>query len=288
FIEHLVDWVRGVPMLVLCTARLEQLERRPAWGGGKLNAATIAVAPLTDEETATLISALAERPLLEAETQSALMARAGGNPLYAEQFVRMLAERETVHDLPLPESVQGIIAARLDALLPDEKALLQDAAVIGKVFWVGALAAGTKRGELEQRLHALERKEFVQRARRASVAGETEFAFKHLLVRDVAYGQIPRGERAEKHLRTAEWIESLGRPEDHAETVAHHYSSTLELARAAGQDVSALTRRARVALREAGDRALALNALPQAENYFREALALADAEDPDQPDLLLG
>ena len=76
FIEHLVDWVRGVPMLVLCTARLELLERRPAWGGGKLNAATIAVAPLTDEETATLISALAERPLLEAETQSALMARA--------------------------------------------------------------------------------------------------------------------------------------------------------------------------------------------------------------------
>ena len=108
-------------MLVLCTARLELLERRPAWGGGKLNAATVAVAPLSDEETAILISALAERPLLEAETQSALIGRAGGNPLYAEQFVRMLAERETVEGLPLPESVQGIIAARLDALQPEEK-----------------------------------------------------------------------------------------------------------------------------------------------------------------------
>src|SRR5439155_6723083 len=195
FVEHLVDWVRGVPMLVLCTARLELLERRPAWGGGKLNAATVALAPLADDETAALISALSERPLLPAETQSALLDRAGGNPLYAEQYVRMLAERETAEDLPLPESVQGIIASRLDALPAEEKALLQDAAVVGKVFWLGGLAGD--KDELERRLHALERKEFVERARRASVAGETEFAFKHLLVRDVAYGQIPRRERAD-------------------------------------------------------------------------------------------
>src|SRR5713101_3875796 len=92
FIEHLVDWVHDVPMLILCTARLELLERRPAWGGGKVNAATVAIAPLTAEETATLISALSERPLLPAETQAELLERAGGNPLYAEQFVRMLSE----------------------------------------------------------------------------------------------------------------------------------------------------------------------------------------------------
>src|SRR5207302_1945574 len=113
FVEHLVDWVRDVPMLILCTARLELLERRPAWGGGKVNAATVALAPLSDEETAKLIAALSDRPLLEAEVQSALLDRAGGNPLYAEQYVRMLAERGTAEDLPLPESVQGIIAARL-------------------------------------------------------------------------------------------------------------------------------------------------------------------------------
>src|SRR5713101_6438939 len=92
FIEHLVDWVHDVPMLILCTARLELLERRPAWGGGKVNAATVALSPLTAEETATLISALSERPLLPAETQAELLERAGGNPLYAEQFVRMLSE----------------------------------------------------------------------------------------------------------------------------------------------------------------------------------------------------
>jgi class 3 adenylate cyclase len=285
FIEHLIDWVSGVPMLVLCTARLELLERRPAWGGGKLNAATVAVAPLTDDETAALISVLTARPLLPAETQSALMSRAGGNPLYAEQFVRMLAERTTVEDMPLPESVQGIIAARLDSLQPEEKALLQDAAVVGKVFWLGALEGN--RGELEQRLHALERKEFIQRARRASVAGETEFAFKHLLVRDVAYGQIPRAERAEKHLRVAEWIESLGRPEDQAEMVAHHYLNALELRRAAGRDVDELAERARVALREAGDRAAALNALQQAQRYYAEALALTPEDDPARPEVLL-
>ncbi len=280
FVEYLVDWVRGVPLFILCTGRLELLERRPAWGGGKVNAATVALAPLSDEETARLISSLSERPVLPAETQTALLARAGGNPLYAEQYVRMLAERDGAEDMPLPESVQGIIAARLDALPADEKTLLQDAAVLGKVFWLGGLAATSRDGgELERRLHALERKEFVQRARRPSVAGETEFAFQHLLVRDVAYGQIPRADRAEKHRLAAEWIESLGRPEDHSETVAHHYLNALELARAAGQDIEELAKPARAALREAGDRAASLNALTQAERYYSEALALTTPDE---------
>ncbi len=281
FIEHLADWVSEVPMLILCTARLELLERRPAWGGGKLNAATLALSPLSDEETAKLLSLLSERPLLVAETQAALLDRAGGNPLYAEQYVRMLAERESAEDLPLPESVQGIIAARLDSLAPEEKGLLQDAAVVGKVFWLGAVAA------TEQRLHALQQKEFVQRARRSSVEGETEYAFKHLLLRDVAYGQIPRAERAQKHLRAAEWIESLGRLEDHAEMVAHHYASALGLARSTGDGAQELRSRARAAFREAGDRAARLNALAEADRYFTEALALTPQGDSLRPELLL-
>src|SRR5207237_10445981 len=105
----------------------------------------------------------------------------------------MAAERGAAEELALPETVQGIIAARLDALAPEEKTLLQDAAVIGKVFWLGAL------GATEQQLHPLQQKEFVQRARRSSVEGETEYAFKHLLVRDVAYGQVPRADRAQNH-----------------------------------------------------------------------------------------
>jgi class 3 adenylate cyclase/tetratricopeptide (TPR) repeat protein len=279
FVEHLADWVRDVPMLILCTARLELLERRPAWAGGKLNAANVALAPLSTDETAKLIAALSDRPLLEAGAQAELLDRAGGNPLYAEQYVRMLAERGTT--VELPESVQGIIAARLDGLPPEEKAALQDAAVLGKVFWLGAL------GVSEERLHALQQKEFVQRARRSAVAGETEFAFKHVLVRDVAYGQIPRAERAEKHVRAAEWIESLGRPEDHAEMLAHHYARALELARAAGREVDGLLVRTRAALRDAGEHALTLNALGQAEEYFRHALVLTEEDDPERSRLLL-
>jgi class 3 adenylate cyclase/tetratricopeptide (TPR) repeat protein len=280
FIEHLADWVHDTPLLILCTARRELLERRPGWGGGKVNAATIALAPLSDEETAKLIATLSETPLLEAEKQAALLERAGGNPLYAEQYVRMLAERESAEELPLPESVQGIIAARLDSLQPDEKALLQDSAVVGKVFWLGAV------GATEQQLHVLQQKEFVQRARRSSVEGQTEYAFTHLLVRDVAYGQVPRAARAEKHVRVAGWIESLGRPEDQAEMLAHHYASALELARSAGQAVEELVPRARAALRLAGDRAAALNALPEAERYYRDALALTAREDPAFVELL--
>jgi class 3 adenylate cyclase/tetratricopeptide (TPR) repeat protein len=269
FVEHLADWVRDVPLLMVCTARPELLERRPMWGGGKPNAATVTLAPLSDEETTQLLAALG------AETESGLLERAGGNPLYAEQFVRMLAERGDAEGA-LPESVQGIIAARLDSLAPEEKALLQDAAVLGKVFWLGALGAS------EQQVHVLRQKEFVQRARRSSVEGEVEYAFKHVLVRDVAYGQIPRADRAQKHLRAAEWIETLGRPEDHAEMVAHHYVNAMELARAAGQDDATLADRTVRALRDAGDRALALNALAQAKNYFRQALALV----PDDAELL--
>jgi len=278
FIDHLADWVADVPILILCTARRELLERRPGWGGGKVNAAMIALAPLTDEQTAQLIAALSDRPLLVADAQSALLTRAGGNPLYAEQYVRMLAERGSADELP--ETVQGIIAARLDSLPLEEKALLQHASVVGKVFWLRPL------GATEQQLHALQQKEFVQRARRSSVEGETEYAFKHLLVRDVAYGQIPRAERARKHVETAEWIETLGRPDDHAEMVAHHYATALELARAAGEDVDAIAPRARSAFRDAGDRAATLHALPAAERYYADALALTPDDDPERPELL--
>ncbi|MGH2680973.1 MAG: adenylate/guanylate cyclase domain-containing protein, partial [Actinomycetota bacterium] len=262
FLDYLIDWTRDVPLLVLCTARPELLARRPDWGGGKLNAATLSLTPLSDEETARLLANLLERAVLPADLQSALLARAGGNPLYAEEFARMAATRSSADlaDLELPGSVQGIIAARLDGLDPDDKALLHDAAVVGKTFWLGAVAAigGRHPSQLEGRLHELERARFVRRARRSSVGGESEYAFLHLLVRDVAYGQIPRGERAEKHRAAADWIGSLGgeRLEDRAELLAHHYSSALELARAAGRDTSDLEPPARLALRAAGDRAL--------------------------------
>ncbi len=281
FIEHLADWATGVPLLVLCSARPELHERRPGWGGGKRNALTLGLSPLSSEESAKLLSIVLERAVLPAETQQALLERASGNPLYAEQFARLYLERGSVDDLPLPESVQGLIAARLDALPFEEKALLQDAAVMGKVFWTGALPADDG---IADRLHALERKEFIRRERRSSVAGEEEFGFRHALVRDAAYGQIPRAERAAKHLRGADWIDGLGRPQDHAELLAHHCLAALELERAAGRDPGGLPERAARALTDAGDRASALNAFGSAVRSYRSALEV----DPDarEPELL--
>ena len=293
FVDHLVEWASGVPLLCVCTARPELLERRPGWGGGKRNATTISLSPLSETETARLLGALLEQAVLPAEVQSTLLARAGGNPLYAEEYVRMLQDRglEQVAEQQLPESVQGIIAARLDALAAEEKDLLQDAAVIGKVIWVGALAqiVDLPRWTVEERLHALERKEFLRREQHSSVAGETEYAFRHILVRDVAYGQIPRSRRADKHEATAAWIESLGseRGEERAELLAYHYLAALEYAHAAGQDTAELASRGRLALREAGDRAYALTAMDAAARFYDAALELWPADDPGHAELLL-
>ncbi|HEV8099049.1 MAG TPA: hypothetical protein VGP56_07865, partial [Gaiellaceae bacterium] len=273
FVDHLVDWATGVSLLVVGTARPELLTRRPAWGGGKPNALTISLSPLTDDETTRLLHELLGS-VLDADTQLELLGRAGGNPLYAEEFVRMLRDRGRVGELP--ETVQGLIAARLDLLDPAQKGLLQDAAVIGKRFWTGALASlsGLDRRALEARLHELERKEFVRRERASSVVDEDEYAFRHLLVRDVGYAQIPRAERAEKHLQAAGWIEQLGRREDHAEMLAHHYLQALELTAAAGGSVTDFASRARAALADAGERAMALSAYDAAVRFFGAALDL--------------
>jgi predicted ATPase len=282
FVDYLAGWAGPVPLLVVATARPELLARRPGWGGGKPNAVTLSLAPLSEEDTARLIGLLLGRAVFEAGQQAQLLAHAGGNPLYAEQFVAMLADQAAAGtELVVPESVQAIIGARLDLLAPPEKRVLHDAAVIGKVFWPGAVTAlggtGGRSGqaagaELEQCLHGLERKQFLRRERASSVAGQAQYAFTHVLVRDVAYGQIPRAARAEKHTQAAGWIESLGRAEDHAEMIAHHYTNALDLARAAGQDTADLALRARAALQAAGDRTLALNAFAPAAGYYQAAL----------------
>ena len=283
FVDQMADRLADIPVLLVATARPELLARRPSWGGGKANAVTLSLAPLSDEETARLVHALLKRAVLPAEVQTALLERAGGNPLYAEEFVRMTSERES-NDLELPESVQGIIAARVDALEPGDKELLQVAAVVGKVFWSGALAAitGRDRFELEERLYELERRELVRRERRSSVAGESEYAFRHVLLRDVAYGSIPRAARVERHRLAAEWVESLGRPDDHADLLTHHYLAAIELARAAGIDASEFGAPAAAALLRAADRSLALNAFAAAARMYDEALALGVA-DEDRP-----
>jgi class 3 adenylate cyclase/tetratricopeptide (TPR) repeat protein len=293
FLEHLVEWSQGVPLLVLCAARPELYERRPGWGAGLRNAHTINLSPLSDGETAELVSHLVSTRVLSGELERAVLERAGGNPLYAEEFVRLLADRgldasETV----LPESVQALIAARLDTLSPERKSLLQDGAVLGKVFWAGAVAEMGIRdlAEVELALHELALKELVRPARASSMEDESEYSFWHLLVRDVAYSQIPRAERARRHRAAAAWIQRKGgeRVEDLAEVLAHHYAQALELAEAVGDteqaEVLRLPTRRFLAL--AGERALGLDTA-QAQARLTRALELTPSQDPERAHLLV-
>jgi class 3 adenylate cyclase len=284
FVDALPERVSGVPLLVVCTTRPELFERRPGWGGGKRNALSISLGPLGDADTARIVARSLDQVLLPADTQAAVLARAGGNPLYAEQYARMVAEG--AHLGALPETVQGIVAARLDLLSAAEKTLLQDAAVIGRAFWPSAIG---KESATDDRLYGLERKEFIRRELRSSIAGEQEYSFAHALVRDVAYSQIPRAARSDKHRHAANWIETLppDRAADRAEMLAHHYGAAIKLAGAAGLDVSALVGPARRSFAEAGDRAQALGSLPAAHGFYTAALELMPDDDPARAGVLL-
>ena len=287
-------------LLVLVTCRPELIERRPGWGVGRSGAANLELAPLSDDETARLVANLLEASDLPAELRSALLASAGGNPLFAEEYVRMLLDRGLLRtagagpelagsELPMPESVQSIIAARLDALPVEEKLLVQDAAVVGRAFWLGALSeiGAGQRWSVEHLLHELERKQLVRRERTSIVLSEPQFSFSHAVVRDVAYEQIPRALRSEKHRRTAGWLETLSseRSEDRAGMLAHHYLRALSYAPAGEPRDDSLVEAARYALRDAGDRSLRLNAFAEAARFFEEALGLWPAEAPGRVDV---
>jgi len=194
-------------------------------------------------------------------------------------------------EIPVPEGVQAVIAARLDTLAPERKALVHDAAVVGKVFWAGALASmgAVPKESVLAGLHELGRKELVRRTRTSSIGEDVEYLFWHVLVRDVAYAQIPRSARGQKHVAAAEWIERIGgeRVRDHAEFLAHHYRTALELARAAGDEerAAALVDRALEFGVLAAERALRLDQ-SHGERYYRETLALLPESDPRRPRLL--
>ncbi len=286
FLEHLADWSQGLALLVLCTARPELFERHPGFGGHARNAQRINLAPLSDVETVQLFSLLLERAVLPEPLERTLLERTGGNPLYAEEFVRLLSDRDLLtapDELQLPESLQALIAARLDTLTADRKALLQDAAVVGKVFWAGAVAemGDRERSDVEQALHELSRKELVRPARVSAMQGEREYGFWHGLVRDVCYQQIPRAARAAKHRAAAAWIEAQAgeRADDLADVLAHHYLTALELQEASGTVTDAeLQDNAVRYLALAGERALPLD-LARAEANLARAIELAPAGD---------
>ncbi len=275
FIDGLVDRVSDVPLLVVATARPELLEHRPGWAGGKINALTIGLGPLSEDHTTTLIGEIIDRSLLPIDAEAALLERAGGNPLYAQEYVRAIIERGA--DAALPETVQGIIAARLDGLSPDEKSLLQDGAVIGSTFWLGAVCALGERDrfQADDLMLRLERKQLLHRARRSGIAGEVELAFTHTLIREVAYSQLPRSARVQRHERAAAWLERVATDRaETAELIAHHCTVALELATTLGSDNEPLRLRALSALTAAARQSAAKHDHRAAIRYAETALTL--------------
>lgn len=294
FIDHLADWGQG-PLLVLTLARPELLERRVGWGGGKRNYAAIYLDPLTRDETHELLSDLLSTSLPEALT-SVVFERAEGNPLFSEEIVRMLIDRGaikavsptewevtgTARDVDVPRSIQALIAARLDALPPAEKAVLQTAAVVGRTFWLGAARRLSGRDEHETRdaLVRLRAKELVVPREPAAFSGETEFAFRHVLIRDVAYESVPKSLRADKHMEVARWAEEQAgeRREEIAELLASHCVEALRYLDELGENDNrrdVATRWSYAWARAAGERAMRLWEQGAALRWFSIALELA-------------
>jgi len=284
FLDHLMEWAAGSPILLVATARPELFTDRPTWGAGRRDAVTSTLAPLSSDEAASLMVALTDRPAMAADLQQTLLERSGGNPLYVTEYVRLAEEQgwftdaEHGEDLPLPDSIQAIISARVDLLSPEDKTLLQTAAVVGRVFWAGALSfadAGSPE-EVREGLRRLARRELVRPVRRSSMQGQEEYAFNHILIRDVAYGRLTRDERARLHEATARWLEAVSgdRAADVAELLAHHLATAFELAPFEDPD-----RRRRIYrfLLLAAERAAAFDVV-RARDYAKQAEAFATSD----------
>jgi tetratricopeptide (TPR) repeat protein len=289
FIEGLVEAPASGRLLVVCASRTELAERDPGFGHGP-HATTIVLGPLTDAETAQLLAQLLDRAVLPAETQAVLLERCAGNPLFAEEFVQMLIDRglierggrgrfPAVGEIPVPDSIQALLTARLDALPVDVKALIHDAAVLGKVFWSGALAlmSGLREEEVRGLLDEAGRRELVRPSPTSTLSGQQEYLFWHLLIRDVAYGQIPRAARGVKHLAAARWLKATlaGRLQDFAEELAHHYLEAFEYTRSSGgtEGLDELRADTATALFLAADRVWLLDAA-RADAYLQRAIEL--------------
>ena len=283
-IDELLALASEVPLLLIVTAWPELLERRPGWGPSGSDTVTLSLPPLDEAETVQLLTGLLG-PDLPTAALSRLVALAGGNPLYAEECAGMLRDREAAQlvrgfpELPLPRSVQGIVASRLDLVSDDERAVLHAASVLGDSCWPGpvALLASLPGPEAEVGLAQLARRGMLRRVRPSSVPGEPEYVFRSALVRELVYSRLPRPRRLEQHVRAADWwaTRPSGREAERAELVAHHRVLASELASALRSPEAALrAEQARLALREAAERSYVLRALLPTRAHLDRALAL--------------
>ncbi len=286
FIDHLMEWSRGVPITVITLARPDLLDKRPAWGAGKRSFASIYLEPLPPEEMERLLAGLV--PGLPRKAIDAIVGRADGIPLYAVETVRMLLAQERLvaeggayrpvgdlGDLAVPESLTALIAARLDGLESADRAVVEDAAVLGQSFTIAGLGAvsGIESHELERRLAGLVRRELLVLDADPRSPERGQYAFVQALIREVAYNTLAKKDRKVRHLAAARFFESLGSDEI-AGGLAGHYLAAHRLA-ADDAEAATLAAQARLALRGAADRAASLGSHDQAVTFLEQALEVA-------------
>jgi class 3 adenylate cyclase/tetratricopeptide (TPR) repeat protein len=297
FIDHLLEWSRGLPLLVVALTRPELFERRPEWGTQIRNATSLALEPLTADQMRTLLAGFV--PGLPTTALDTIVQRADGIPLYAVETVRaLLAEGrlervgETyrpsgdLSTISVPETLRSLIASRLDALGPADRALVQDAAVLGHSFAPAALAAvaGSDVASLEARLRSLVRRELLDIRTDPRSPERGQYQFVQSLIREVAYGTLARRDRRARHLAAARYFESLG-DDELAGALATHYVAAYE-ASEPGPAQDAVAVQARIALSAAAERASTLGAHEQAMQQLQQALAVT-TEDADRVELLI-
>ena len=283
-LDDLAEHVEG-SVLFLCTARPDLMRTRPGWGGGKRNYSSLPLDPLDAEEGAQLVSLLLDVEQLPSTVRSLILERAEGNPFFIEEIVRRLIDegligfedghwraRHEIGSVEIPDTVQGVILARIDLLLPAEKHVLQRAAVVGRTFWSSAVSHLTGEQDLEDVLQVLCRRELVVERLSSSMGGETEYVFKHVLIRDVAYESLPRRDRATAHVEAARWIEDVSgeRASDVVELLAHHYGVAASLT---GDDE--LRVRARQLYLDASESATRRFAIAQIRLFTQRAVELS-------------
>jgi class 3 adenylate cyclase len=278
-VDHVADWARAAPILLVCVSRPELLDVRPQWAGGKLNATSILLEPLASAEVDELADALLQGLDLDPETRARILATAEGNPLFLEEMAALAREARGTVDVP--PTIRALLQARLDTLDDDERAVIERGAIEGQVFHRGAvtaLAMDRRALDVPGRLVALVRKELV-RPDRSSIAGDDAFRFRHLLIRDAAYEALPKAVRAELHERFARWLEARNDLVEQDEIVGYHLEQAsryrLELDASDPEGVE-LARRAAELLGRAGRAALERGDLHATQNLMRRALALAD------------
>jgi class 3 adenylate cyclase/tetratricopeptide (TPR) repeat protein len=281
-IERLAERLTGTRVLLVCTARIELLEMRPTWGAGKQNATTLSLTPLAPEQAAQLVSSiLGEVP---EEVRDRVLTHSEGNPFFVEEMLNMLIERgvlerrnggwasaEGLADVAIPDSVHGVIAARIDLLDATSRDALRRCSVVGRNFWPPAV------GVDEQVIDSLKRTGLVSDYPASTMGGMREFLFKHALTRDVVYSTLTRTERRDLHRQVAEWVQDVARDRgvEAAELAAYHYGQTL----AYGEDDPAVACRAYEALLTASDAAFKRANFAGARALVERAMALNSGQE---------